>query len=228
MSSFVRTGRKIIAIGRNYALHAKELGNAVPTEPFFFLKPTSSYLQPGEGHIELPKGAVVHHEVELGVVIGKTGRDIPRAEADEYIAGYALAIDVSARNMQDAAKKAGLPWAAAKGFDTFTPVGAFIPKARIPAVAQVGLHLRVNGEVKQSGTARDMLFDVPELIEFVSGIMQLEEGDLVLTGTPAGVGALVHGDKVHAKLTYPELEGEVLSEFEFEARDRAGGYAFKG
>jgi len=228
MASFVRTGRKIVAIGRNYADHAKELGNAVPKEPFFFLKPTTSYLSPGEGPVEIPRGVVMHHEVELGVVIGKNGRDIPKSEAESYIAGYALAIDMTARNVQDAVKKQGLPWSAAKGFDTFCPIGPFIPKSKISSIPQVGLHFSINGQVKQSGLAEDMIFSPSDLISFVSGVMRLEEGDLILTGTPKGVGPIRGGDKFEAKLTYPGLDGEVLSQFEFDCVDRQGGYEFKG
>ncbi|WWD00698.1 hypothetical protein V866_007633 [Kwoniella sp. B9012] len=227
MSNFLRTGRKIVAIGRNYADHAKELGNAVPKEPFFFLKPTSSYIPPGEGPVEIPKGVDMHHEVELGVVIGKNGRDISQKDAESYIAGYTLAIDLTARNVQNAVKAKGLPWSTAKGFDTFCPVGPFIPKSKIPDITQVGLHFTVNDILKQSGTPKDMIFPLPKLIEFVSGIMKLEEGDLILTGTPAGVGPIKAGEKFAAKLTYPGLEGEVLSEYEFEAVDRQGGYEFK-
>ncbi|WVQ98178.1 hypothetical protein IAU59_005300 [Kwoniella sp. CBS 9459] len=227
MSSFRTTGRKIVAIGRNYADHAKELGNAVPKEPFFFLKPTSSFISPGEGPVEIPKGVDLHHEVELGVVIGKTGRDIAQSDSDSYIAGYTLAVDMTARNIQNAVKKKGLPWSAAKGFDTFCPVGPFIPKDKIKDLTKVGLQLSINGAVKQKGTTADMIFSVPQLVEFVSGIMKLEEGDLILTGTPAGVGPLKDGDKFDVKLTYPGLEGEVLDQYEFETKDRQGGYAFK-
>ncbi|WVF69672.1 hypothetical protein IAT40_004451 [Kwoniella sp. CBS 6097] len=227
MSSFRTTGRKIIAIGRNYADHAKELGNAVPKEPFFFLKPTSSFISPGEGPVEIPRGVDLHHEVELGVVIGKTGRDIAQNDSDSYIAGYTLAVDMTARNIQNAVKKKGLPWSAAKGFDTFCPVGPFIPKDKIKDLTKVGLQLSINGALKQKGTTADMIFSVPQLIEFVSGIMKLEEGDLILTGTPAGVGPLKDGEKFDVKLTYPGLEGEVLDQYEFEIKDRQGGYAFK-
>ncbi|WRT64665.1 uncharacterized protein IL334_001599 [Kwoniella shivajii] len=227
MSNFLKTGRKIVAIGRNYADHAKELGNAIPKEPFFFLKPTSSYISPGQGPIEIPKGVDMHHEVELGVIIGKDGRDISQNDADNYIAGYTLAIDLTARNVQNAVKAKGLPWSTAKGFDTFCPVGPFIPKSKISDVSKVGLHLSVNDKLKQSGLTNDMIFPIPKLIEFVSGIMKLEEGDLILTGTPAGVGPIVAGEKFSAKLTYPELDGEVLSEYEFNAEDRQGGYEFK-
>ncbi|KAG2008628.1 fumarylacetoacetate hydrolase, variant 2 [Coprinopsis cinerea AmutBmut pab1-1] len=130
MSTFLQTGKKIVAIGRNYVAHANELNNAVPKAPFFFLKPTSSYL-PSGGKVEIPQGVVAHHEVELGVVIGKRGRDIQQSDADDYVAGYTLAVDMTARNLQDQVKRKELPWSAAKGFDTFTPIGSFIPKAEI-------------------------------------------------------------------------------------------------
>ncbi|CAK9786378.1 hypothetical protein CC85DRAFT_284931, partial [Cutaneotrichosporon oleaginosum] len=226
MSSFFRTGRKCIAIGRNYVDHAKELGNAVPKEPFFFLKPTSSYIGPGDT-VEIPKGVNCHHEVELGIVIGKNGRNIPESEAESYIAGYTLAIDMTARNMQEAVKKKGLPWSAAKGFDTFCPVGPFIPKNKIADTSKVGLKLSINGNVKQAGTTADMIFDVPRLISFVSGIMKLEEGDLILTGTPAGVSQVKPGDTVDVSLSYPGLEGEVLDQYEVKAVQREGGHEFK-
>ncbi|KAJ1896324.1 hypothetical protein LPJ66_004062 [Kickxella alabastrina] len=211
--TFVQTGRKIVAIGRNFSEHAKELGNAVPISPFFFLKPTSSYVV-SPGKIEIPQGCVVHHEVELGVVIGKTGRDISAANASEYIAGYALALDLTARNLQDEAKKKGLPWSAAKGFDTFTPVGSFIPASEIADPHKVRLWIEVAGQIKQNGTTDAMVFQIPQLIEHVSHIMTLEEGDLLLTGTPKGVGPVQPGERVIAGLEY---QGKELSRIEFDA-----------
>ncbi|KAJ2659933.1 hypothetical protein IWW48_003228 [Coemansia sp. RSA 1200] len=211
--SFAQAGRKIVAIGRNFSEHAKELGNAVPKAPFFFLKPTSSYvLSPGK--IEIPRGCIVHHEVELGVVIGKKGRDIKAADAFDYVAGYALALDMTARNLQDEARAKGLPWSAAKGFDTFTPIGEFIPAASIPDPQSVRLWVKVAGQVKQDGATDAMVFQIPQLIEHISGIMTLEEGDLILTGTPKGVGPIAAGDRVVAGLEYKSKE---LSRIEFEA-----------
>ncbi|GJJ12304.1 hypothetical protein Clacol_006545 [Clathrus columnatus] len=193
MASFVKLGKKIIAIGRNYAEHAKELNNAVPKEPFFFLKPTSSYLQNG-GIIEIPRGVIAHHEIELGVVIGKGGRDISEAQADSHIAGYTLAIDMTARNMQDDVKKRGLPWTAAKGFDTFTPVGDFIPKETVSNPHDLDIWLK--------------------------------EGDLILTGTPAGVGPVIPGDVITAGLSIPS-NTELLASLNFTAEQRNGGYLFQ-
>ncbi|KAJ1907937.1 hypothetical protein LPJ81_000431 [Coemansia sp. IMI 209127] len=196
--------------------HAKELGNAVPKAPFFFLKPTSSYVS-SPGKIEIPRGCVVHHEVELGVVIGKGGRDIRAADAYSHVAGYALALDLTARNLQDEAKKMGLPWSAAKGFDTFTPIGEFIPAGAIPDPHKVRLWIQVAGQVKQDGVTDAMVFQIPQLIEHVSQIMTLEEGDLLLTGTPQGVGPVDPGDHVVAGLEY---ENKELSRIEFESISR--------
>ncbi|KAG0285693.1 hypothetical protein BGZ96_010108 [Linnemannia gamsii] len=211
MADFLKTGRKIIAIGRNYSEHAKELGNAVPTEPFFFLKPTSSYITDGQ-NIEIPDGCEVHHELELSVIIGKEGRDILAEDAEDYIAGYALSLDMTARNMQDKAKKEGRPWSASKGYDTFTPIGAFIPKDQIPNHGNIDLSLQVNGVTKQKGNTRDMIFSVPALIENVSSIMKLEEGDVIMTGTPKGVGRVVSGETITCDLA---LDGKVLSQLTF-------------
>ncbi|KAJ3818429.1 hypothetical protein EV361DRAFT_939878 [Lentinula raphanica] len=224
VSSFARHGKKIVAIGRNYAEHIKELSNTTPKEPFFFLKPTTSYLASG-GKVEIPRGIICHHEVELGLVIGKTGRDISQANADSHIAGYALAVDLTARNLQEQVKSKGLPWSAAKGFDTFTPIGSFIPKSDVKDPHNLKLWLKVNGAFKQNGTTSDMIFRIPRLIEHISSIMTLEEGDLVLTGTPSGVGPIVAGDEVECALS--EEEGKDLAVLNFSVVDRQGGYMFK-
>ncbi|KAJ3315767.1 hypothetical protein HDU76_002106 [Blyttiomyces sp. JEL0837] len=192
IASFSHWGRKIVAIGRNYAEHAKELGNAVPKAPFFFLKPPSSYVQMPDP-IEIPVGLNVHHEVELGVVIGQAGRDIPEDKAYDYIDGYVLGVDMTARDLQDSAKKEGKPWSAAKGFDTFTPIGEFIPKSEIPDPHNIDIWLKLDGKTVQDGHTSDMLFKIPTLINHVSSIMRLERGDLILTGTPSGVGPVQPG-----------------------------------
>ncbi|KAJ1752975.1 hypothetical protein LPJ79_000797 [Coemansia sp. RSA 1821] len=214
--NFTQFGRKIVAIGRNFSEHARELGNAVPTAPFFFLKPTSSYVC-SPGKIEIPRGCTVHHEVELGVVVGKTGRNIRQEDAWNHVAGYALGLDLTARNLQDEAKKKGLPWSTAKGFDTFTPIGAFIPGSSIADPHNVRLWVEVGGQMRQNGLTNAMIFQIPQLIEHISGIMTLEEGDLVLTGTPKGVGPIEPGEHVVAGLEY---EGQELSRIEFDAVER--------
>ncbi|KAG1734320.1 hypothetical protein EDB19DRAFT_1728000 [Suillus lakei] len=222
-AQFVRQGKKIVAIGRNYSEHIKELNNARTKEPFFFLKPTTSYLPTG-GKVEIPRGVVAHHEVELGLVIGKGGRDISQDAAESHIAGYALAVDMTARNMQDEVKKKGLPWSAVKGFDTFTPIGSFIPKSSVSDAHDLMLSLKINGAIKQNGTTGDMIFRIPRLIEHISSIMTLEEGDLILTGTPSGVGPVNPGDSVECTLADPT--GKVLAELQFTAESRGGGYQF--
>ncbi|KAG8736844.1 hypothetical protein FRC12_017424 [Ceratobasidium sp. 428] len=224
MSQFLTRGKKIVAIGRNYLEHVKELGNTVPPEPFFFLKPTTSYLTSGK--FEVPQGVLVHHEIELGVVIGKNGRDISEEQADSHVAGYTLSIDMTARNMQEAVKKKGLPWSAAKGFDTFTPTSPFIPREKISDPHNLKLWLKINGDFKQNGTTADMMNRIPRLIQHVSSIMTLEEGDLLLTGTPSGVGPVNVGDKITAGLSIPD-QPELLASLELEAVAREGGYAFK-
>ncbi|KAI7864266.1 hypothetical protein BDF14DRAFT_1730763 [Spinellus fusiger] len=220
--TFFTTGRKIVAIGRNFSEHAKELGNAAPTAPFFFLKPTSSYLANG-GKVEIPKGCDVHHEVELAVVIGKEGRDVSAAQAMEHIGGYALAIDMTARNLQNDAKQQGLPWSTAKGYDTFTPISEFIPKESIPDTSNIDLWLKakVNGAFRQQGNTKDMIFNVPSLLEHVSSIMKLEVGDVILTGTPKGVGPVKSGDIITAGLKLGEAEKNIVN-ISYNVEDRKG------
>ncbi|GAA98327.1 uncharacterized protein L969DRAFT_93073 [Mixia osmundae IAM 14324] len=220
---FAKDGKTIIAIGRNYLEHIKELNHERPVEPFYFLKPTSSYL-PSGGTIELPQGVDVHHEVELGVVIGKRARDVRAHSAMDYIAGYTLAIDLTARNMQEVVKKKGLPWSAVKGFDTFCPVTGFIPKQAIDNPHNLKLWLKINDVFKQNGTTADMMFKIPELIHHCSSIMTLQEGDLLLTGTPAGVSSVKHGDKITAGLR--DSQGKELALWQGDARTREGGYVF--
>ncbi|GBE81847.1 Uncharacterized mitochondrial hydrolase [Sparassis crispa] len=223
-ASFVQQGKKIVAIGRNYSEHIKELKNDTPGEPMFFLKPTSSYL-PSGGNVEIPKGVTAHYEVELGVVVGKGGRDISQADAGSHVAGYALAVDMTARNMQDVVKKKGHPWSAVKGFDTFTPISSYIPKSSVPDPQNLNLTLKVNGLVKQDGNTGSMIFPIPRLIEHVSSIMSLEEGDLILTGTPSGVGPIVPGDQVECAVS--DNTGKQLATLTFGVVQRNGGYEFK-
>jgi len=199
---FWESGKKIVAIGRNYAQHAKELGNAVPTSPFFFLKPTTSYLPlNSNSQIRLPPGCEVHHEVELGVVIGKTASKISSQNAYDYVGGYCVALDLTARNLQQIAKDKGLPWTQSKGYDNFCPVGNFMIKSKIPDPQNVELWLSVNGKIRQKGNTNQMLFPIPKLLEYITSIMTLEVGDLVLTGTPSGVGEILPGDKLEGGIT---------------------------
>eukprot|EP01132_Coremiostelium_polycephalum_P010056 gene10056-12325_t len=212
INRFWETGRKIVAVGRNYVAHAKELGNEVPGEPFFFLKPPSSYLLQGTGPIEIPEiTSDIHHEVELGVVISKKGRDIDAANAMDFVGGYTLALDLTSRDKQNIAKSKGLPWTIAKGYDTFTPVSGFIQKTDIKDPSNVEIWITVDGEIKQKDSTSLMIYKIPQLIEYISKIMTLEAGDLILTGTPSGVGPIKPGQKIKAGITnVTEMEFTVI------------------
>jgi 2-keto-4-pentenoate hydratase/2-oxohepta-3-ene-1,7-dioic acid hydratase in catechol pathway len=181
---------KILCVGRNYVEHAKELGNEVPKVPLIFLKPPSSIINPDDTILLPPQSAQVEHEGELVVVIGKRGRHITAANAKKHILGYTIGNDVTARDLQ----RTDDQWTRAKGFDTFCPFGPWIDTEFDPADSVVTC--RVNGQMRQMASTRDMVFNVGMLIAYVSSIMTLESGDLIFTGTPAGVGELKNGDEV--------------------------------
>ncbi|MEX2601311.1 MAG: fumarylacetoacetate hydrolase family protein [Balneolaceae bacterium] len=190
----------LFCIGRNYILHARELNNPVPEEPIVFLKPNSAVIMDG-GTVSLPaQSRDVHHEVELVIAIGKTGKKIPEEEALNYIAGYGIGIDFTARDIQQKAKEKGKPWSVAKGFDTFAPVSRFLPYNGSKPFPDVDLELQINGETRQKGNTRDMLFSIPTLISYLSHIFTLSPGDLLFTGTPEGVGTVQPGDEITAIL----------------------------
>ena len=197
---------KLLCIGRNYAKHAKELGNEVPESPMVFLKPASALIPSGD-HIVIPKMSHdVHHEVELVCLIGKKGKDIPVEAAMDYIAGYAVGLDMTARDIQNEAKAKSHPWSVAKGFDTFAPLGPFVSSQSVNDVADLNIELRINGVLRQSGNTQDMIFSVAELVSWCSSIFTLEPGDLLFTGTPEGVGPIAPGDVLVAKVAgIPEL-----------------------
>lgn len=185
---------KILCVGRNYALHAKELNNEVPGEPMFFLKPPSSIIHNGQS-IVLPSGAGrVDYEAELGVVIADRCRGLDQVEAMDHILGYVVCNDVTAREMQDRAKKAGHPWTVCKGFDTFFPISEM--KAGRIDTSSLSITLRLNGEVRQHGSTSDMIFPVGRLISDASAVMTLERGDIIATGTPQGISEMHEGDIV--------------------------------
>ncbi len=185
---------KIVAVGLNYADHVAESGTARPELPVIFLKPPSSLLGHG-GTILLPPGAdPVDYEAELAVVIGRRARQVPEAEAYDYILGLTCANDVSARNYQ---RQDG-QWVRAKGFDTFCPLGPAISTGL--RADELRIEARLNGEVKQSSSTAQLLFGVPYLVHFISSVMTLLPGDLILTGTPAGVGPLVPGDRIEIEI----------------------------
>jgi acylpyruvate hydrolase len=208
---FVEIGRKIVAVGRNYRDHAAELGNAVPEIPLLFMKPASSYITEGTP-IKIPKGcSSLHHEIELGIVIGQKGTDISEANAMNHVAGYVLALDMTARDFQTAAKQKGHPWDMAKGFDTSCPVSKFIPKEAITDPHNVELWCKVNGVLKQKGNTSDMIFQIPYLISYISQYFTLEPNDVILTGTPAGVSGVKAGDIIQGGLSnVVEIEFKVF------------------
>ena len=185
---------KIICVGRNYAAHAKEHNAEVPESPLLFLKPPSSVIGPDAAIRLPPQSKRVEHEAELAVVIGKSGRWISPQHALQHILGYTLANDVTARDLQ---RKDG-QWTRSKGFDTFCPLGPWIETEFDPADALLTCH--VNGDMRQMSSTRDMVFSVRQLIAFASTIMTLEPGDVILTGTPAGVGPLIPGDIVEVSI----------------------------
>jgi 2-keto-4-pentenoate hydratase/2-oxohepta-3-ene-1,7-dioic acid hydratase in catechol pathway len=184
------TPSKIICVGRNYRAHAKELGHEVPAEPLLFFKPPSAIVAPGEPIVLPAASERVDHEAELGVVIGKRCRDVSEERALSHVFGYTAVNDVTARDLQ---KKDG-QWARAKGFDSFCPVGPIVVTKLDPQALRV--RCRVNGAVRQDGATADMIFSIARIVSYVSGIMTLEPGDLIATGTPEGVGALAAGDVV--------------------------------
>ncbi|PYP81846.1 MAG: hypothetical protein DMD35_00090 [Gemmatimonadetes bacterium] len=198
---------KIVCVGRNYAAHAKELGNEVPKQPLLFLKPPSSLVRSGES-IRLPAVSKrVEYEGEIGVVVGERLRKVSPDVARAALVSICAVNDVTARDLQ----KSDVQFTRAKGFDTFCPVGALGP---VPIdLASLRIRTLVNGEVRQDGTAADMVFDIPVLVAYISGVMTLEPGDLVLTGTPAGVGTLSAGDVVEVEIAgVSAVSNPVISE----------------
>ena len=185
----IRPG-KIVCVGRNYAEHAREQSVDVPDIPLLFLKPPSAVIGPGDTIILPPQSRQVEHEGELAVVIGKRGRWIPAEDALKFLLGFTVANDVTARDLQ---RRDG-QWTRGKGFDTFLPLGPWIETDLDPA--DILVQTRVNGEMRQMASTREMMFPVEQLIAFVSSVMTLEPGDLILTGTPAGIGPLNPGDTV--------------------------------
>ncbi len=186
-------------IGQNYSAHVKEMGSVPSTAPLVFLKPASAYVADG-GKVELPSFSQnVHHEVELVVVIGKECRKVSRSEALSCVAGYAVGVDFTLRDVQSRAKEKGHPWAVAKGFFSSGPISKVIPASQI-AEPFFDLQLKVNGDIKQKGTTRDMERSIEELIEYLSSVFMLLPGDVIFTGTPEGVGPVKAGDKIEASL----------------------------
>jgi 2-keto-4-pentenoate hydratase/2-oxohepta-3-ene-1,7-dioic acid hydratase in catechol pathway len=181
---------KVVGIGRNYAAHAAELGNEAPAEPLLFLKPNTSVVGPGDPVFYPRQSREVHYEGELAVVIGRICRDVPVERVADVVHGYTVANDVTARDLQ----RSDVQFTRAKGFDSFCPLGPWVETELDPSDLEVTTHL--NGDLKQHGTTKDMIHDVPSLVAYVSSVMTLLPGDLILTGTPEGVGPMQVGDEV--------------------------------
>jgi 2-keto-4-pentenoate hydratase/2-oxohepta-3-ene-1,7-dioic acid hydratase in catechol pathway len=185
---------KIVALGRNYAAHAAEHGSQVPQQPLVFLKPPSSVIGPGEAIVYPSQSQQVEHEAELAVVIGRRARRVTASQAWGYILGYTCANDVTARDLQ----RSDGQWSRAKGFDTFAPLGPWIVTDLDPT--HLTVVCRVDGQQKQRGSTADMVFKIPQLVEFITAAMTLEPGDVILTGTPEGVSPIQPGDQVEVEI----------------------------
>ncbi|MBW6509331.1 MAG: fumarylacetoacetate hydrolase family protein [Desulfuromonadales bacterium] len=191
---------KIIGLGRNYLDHIRELGNAVPDRAVIFCKPQSSLLENG-GTIILPDFAQeCHHELELAVVIGKSGKKIAAADALDHVTGYAVALDLTLRDLQTQLKEKGLPWEIAKGFDTSCPLSDVVPADQVATPNNLELQLKVNGLIRQQGNTAQMMRSIEEIIAEISIYFTLEPGDIILTGTPAGVAKLNSGDTLEGSI----------------------------
>lgn len=192
---------RVYCVGRNYEEHAKEMGFTGREPPFFFLKPADTVVvcPPGE-ETPLPYPTLtsnLHHEIELVVAIGQGGRDIPAAKAHEHIFGYAVGLDMTRRDLQSDMKKQGRPWCIGKAYDHSAPIGAITPAAQAPGVLTAGISLTVNGADRQRSSIDKLIWSVAETIEHLSRAWELVPGDLIYTGTPEGVGAVVRGDVLH-------------------------------
>jgi 5-carboxymethyl-2-hydroxymuconate isomerase len=191
---------KILCIGRNYADHIRELGNETPEAPVIFMKPASSVIGDGGTIVIPPYSHDCHHEAELALLIGTQGKDIPKERALAHIAGYGVAIDLTLRDVQAELKKKGLPWDIAKGFDTACPLSGFVPADAVGDPQGLQIRLSVNGVMRQDGSTALMIHTVAAIVSHMSSIFTLEPGDVILTGTPAGVGPLKPGDDVVAEI----------------------------
>ncbi len=189
---------KILAVGRNYSEHAKELNNPVPTEPVVFLKPDTALLREGKPFFHPDFSNDIHYEVELVVKIGKEGKHIAEKFALNYIETIGIGIDFTARDLQEKCKQKGLPWEIAKAFDHSAPIGTFINISDFKDLKNISFSLKKNNETVQTGNSSDMIFSFEQIISYLSKRFTLKKGDLIFTGTPAGVGKISIGDHFQA------------------------------
>lgn len=199
---------KIIAIGRNYAEHAKELNNPIPTVPVIFMKPDTAVLKDNKPFYHPEFSTDIHHEIELVLKISKEGKHIAQKFADSYFDEIGLGIDFTARDIQQKHKEKGLPWELAKAFDNSAPISKFIPKSEFKDLSNLSLRLNLNDNTVQKGNTKDLLFSFEHIISFVSQYITLKKGDLIFTGTPKGVGKVNIGDHLCGY-----LEDEKLLDF---------------
>ena len=200
---------KIICIGRNYAEHAKEMKSEVPTEPVFFMKPDTALLKDGEPFYYPEFTQDLHHEIEIVIKINKVGKHIEEQFAHKYYDEIGLGIDFTARDLQAQCKRKGLPWEKAKAFDASAPIGKFVSKTQLGDINAIDFELKINGESRQVGNTKDLLFSFDKVIAYVSKFVTLKVGDLIYTGTPEGVGAVAIGDKLQGY-----VKNELFIEFE--------------
>ena len=191
---------KVVCVGRNYAEHARELGNEIPEKPVVFLKPNTAIIYSDEKIIYPDFSEEMHHEVELVLLIGKKIKDADTKKAEEAISGYGVGLDMTLRDIQSELKKKGHPWTIAKGFDTSAVLSDFIFKKDYKLTLNEVISLSINGTIKQRAKLNTMIFAPSKIVEYISSLMTLEEGDLVFTGTPSGVGKVVKGDKLLAEI----------------------------
>lgn len=189
---------KIICIGRNYIEHAKELNNPLPKEPVFFLKPDSAIVRKNHPFFYPDFSKEIHFETEIVLKICKVGRHIPKRFAHNYYKEIGIGIDFTARDLQRKCKEKGLPWEIAKAFDYSAPIGKFIKKDNFKNISDIEFSLKINGEIKQEGNTKDMIFSFDQIISYVSQFISLKMGDLIFTGTPKGVGPIEIGDHLEA------------------------------
>lgn len=192
---------KIVCVGRNYVEHARELGNEVPEKPVIFLKPASSVIFSGGKIVHPSFSTEMHHETELVLLIGKKVKDAGVNEAEEAIIAYGVGLDMTLRDVQTDLKKKGHPWTIAKGFDTSAVLSEFISVKDYRLTLDEEIILRVNETERQHEKLNKMIFTPVQIVEYISSLMTLEEGDLVFTGTPAGVNKVIRGDKLHAEIS---------------------------
>ncbi|MGO4701056.1 fumarylacetoacetate hydrolase family protein [Dyella sp. 2RAB6] len=204
--------RRVFCIGRNYAEHAREMGATVEKDtPLFFCKPADAIVTDG-ADVPYPQATTdLHHEVEMVVALGAGGREIPAERAADLVWGYGVGLDLTRRDLQALAKAKSHPWDVAKGFDHSAPVSALRPAAEARLAATTGLSLAINGNLRQQTTLAEMVHDVPGIIAILSSLFELKAGDLIFTGTPAGVAALQRGDSFHASLDgIATLDGRIV------------------